>query len=706
MLCCTGKTAAKLPARCSAEPEVRGIVPSRVQTVSRTFAAAELRRSSLPGRGSVRSESVRSGRAAGGRALSVTAGKPQGRASVVGVVAHAQSGVKRGVGAGTPSEGSARPQISAGGRDCKVLSAPDPLGSRVATAPRLFDGCSTASSLPSWSPRGSPTPDFIPASWFAGADSLRKRVLTKRAAAALSRPRTVSVERWASATLPQHRAGERPKRTRSEPAACARQGHTAAGSALRPCAISGLCAKCGSPVLASSRVVQRGGHAGRFGDCSGEPASAGRQRRPLWREVRRLRKALEALDIGADGTRTVEHHLSGNRWRNAVVREDFPRARDEQRREQELAEEMRRRQALEQEEYDARVAAELAERMEREEAAKRAALETQDQHVAWRLQEREKQRLGPPHSPTPPLQLLQPVLDPDPNCVGLPPPPDELSARMRVLRIQGAGRAENPMPRSPKGLPRSTENLADVDAIEDYVEDEELGDTDALDEEEARRIQEEKDAELARMLQEREAAEADPRRHLSDLDRDRLMAIEAQDRELARLLQERERAKARRAKERARQRAALKRQQQLAAEADAILPAPPTPLSPSPPPVPAVRPTDLDVSPVYRHPGTRSDSGLQAGYQYPAEEEEEPHGYRGSPNSMSPTNIAAAIDPTYRRGSAHSPSLIECVDLESPPSPALPYMPIQGQRRCPPQPDKRTSRKEQQAGKRDACRQQ
>ncbi|XP_049770087.1 coiled-coil domain-containing protein 50 isoform X3 [Schistocerca cancellata] len=403
----------------------------------------------------------------------------------------------------------------------------------------------------------------------------------------------------------------------------------------------------------------------------------------------------------------IEHHLSGNRWRNAVVREDFPRARDEQRREQELAEEMRRRQAMEQEEYDARVAAELAERMEREEAAKRAALETQDQHVAWRLQEREKQRLGPPQSPTPPLQLLQPVLDPDPNCVGLPPPPDDLSARMRVLRIQGAGRAENPMPRSPKGLPRSTENLADVDAIEDYVEDEEPGDTDALDEEEARRIQEEKDAELARMLQEREAAEADPRRHLSDLDRDRLMAIEAQDRELARLLQERERAKARRAKERARQRAALKRQQQLAAEADAILPAPPTPLSPSPPPVPAVRPTDLDVSPVYRHPGTRSDSGLQAGYQYPAEEEEEPHGYRGSPNnSMSPTNIAAAIDPTYRRGSAHSPSLIECVDLESPPSPALPYMPIQGQRRCPPQPDKRASRKEQQAGKRDACRQQ
>lgn len=391
----------------------------------------------------------------------------------------------------------------------------------------------------------------------------------------------------------------------------------------------------------------------------------------------------------------IEHHLSGNRWRNAVVREDFPRARDEQRREQELAEEARRRQALEQEEYDARVAAELAERMEREEAARRAALETQDQHVAWRLQERERLRLEQARVP-----------DPDPNCVGLPPPPDDLSARMRVLRIQGAGRAENPPPRSQRGLRASTEHLEDVDAIEDYVEEEEeTGAAEVLDEEEARRIQEEKDAELARLLQEREAAEADPRRQLSDLDRDRLMAIEAQDRELARLLQERERAKARRAKERARQRAALKRRQQLAAEADAILPAP-APPSPSPPPLPAVRPTDLDVSPVYGHPGTRPDSGMHSGYRYPPEEETAALGYAGSPNNVSPTNIAAAIDPTYRRGSAHSPSFTECVDLESPPSPALPYMPIQGQRRCPPQPDKRAGRKEQQAGKRDACRQQ
>lgn len=54
------------------------------------------------------------------------------------------------------------------------------------------------------------------------------------------------------------------------------------------------------------------------------------------------------------------------------------------------------------------------------------------------------------------------------------------------------------------------------------------------------------------------------------LNRDRLLAIEAQDKELARLLQERERAKARRAKERAKQKALAKKQLEL--NPDQILP--------------------------------------------------------------------------------------------------------------------------------------
>lgn len=51
-------------------------------------------------------------------------------------------------------------------------------------------------------------------------------------------------------------------------------------------------------------------------------------------------------------------HLSGNRFRNAVVREDFPRAKNEQIKEQEMAEQaaaIYHRMLQEQEEHDQKV---------------------------------------------------------------------------------------------------------------------------------------------------------------------------------------------------------------------------------------------------------------------------------------------------------------------------------------------------------------
>lgn len=51
-------------------------------------------------------------------------------------------------------------------------------------------------------------------------------------------------------------------------------------------------------------------------------------------------------------------HLSGNRFRNAVVREDFPRAKNEQQKEQEMAEQaaaIYHRMLQEQEEHDIKV---------------------------------------------------------------------------------------------------------------------------------------------------------------------------------------------------------------------------------------------------------------------------------------------------------------------------------------------------------------
>ena len=71
-----------------------------------------------------------------------------------------------------------------------------------------------------------------------------------------------------------------------------------------------------------------------------------------------------------------------------------------------------------------------------------------------------------------------------------------------------------------------------------------------------RRIQEERDAELARQLQEQEGTTEEVL-----LNRDRMLAIEAQDKELAKMLQERERAKVKRARERAKQKALARKQQ-------------------------------------------------------------------------------------------------------------------------------------------------
>lgn len=70
-----------------------------------------------------------------------------------------------------------------------------------------------------------------------------------------------------------------------------------------------------------------------------------------------------------------------------------------------------------------------------------------------------------------------------------------------------------------------------------------------------REIQEQKDAELARKLQQQEDCSEE-----SQMVRDRLLAMEAQDKELAKLLQERERQKVKRAREKAKQKALAKKQ--------------------------------------------------------------------------------------------------------------------------------------------------
>ncbi|KAF5289956.1 hypothetical protein FQR65_LT11703, partial [Abscondita terminalis] len=89
----------------------------------------------------------------------------------------------------------------------------------------------------------------------------------------------------------------------------------------------------------------------------------------------------------------ISEHLQGNRFRNAVVREDFPRALDEQIREQQLAEQAA---AV----YHQMLAEQEEELQEQEDSSEQLqlnrdrllAIEAQDKELAKLLQERERQK--------------------------------------------------------------------------------------------------------------------------------------------------------------------------------------------------------------------------------------------------------------------------------------------------------------------------
>ncbi|XP_011303154.1 coiled-coil domain-containing protein 50 [Fopius arisanus] len=276
----------------------------------------------------------------------------------------------------------------------------------------------------------------------------------------------------------------------------------------------------------------------------------------------------------------IKEHYTGNKVRNAQVREDLPRARVEQQ-----LEELRYHSLVQQqEERDAMVARQVALNLEREE----------------RVKER------------------------------------ELQERMRLqLRLD--------------------DEAAQVEA--------EL--------EMQRRLQEEKDQELARQLQEEEERSVDANDGPMDdqLILDQKLAMEAQDAELARMLQDKERAKARRARERARQKKLERQQQQqqqLEGQTELERPQ---------------RPDKLDLKVSY-------DRKSRNPPQFPDPEEiqvlEDPEDNREAPN------VATIIDPTYgghrsTTSSSSSNTVSPSYVLPTPPQELMEdapcYMPIQGQRR-------------------------
>lgn len=331
----------------------------------------------------------------------------------------------------------------------------------------------------------------------------------------------------------------------------------------------------------------------------------------------------------------ISEHYTGNRFRNALVREDFPCALDEQIREQELAEQaaaLYHQMIVEQEEQDALVAKQLADKIEQEEGAKKRALEQEDEEIARQILERERlkqldrqQRLLAQQAlqTSPATSSLrtansEPISSPvtrsprKPDQYESPRKIDSAEIRSRDLHdsprrqgflmplpgqtvsqnsTQSVARNQSPIQISnnpimqsparhqqhPAQFPPQPQQTSHYRSSSDELLDNfqqcsiadalELGlPVDVVDE---RKMQEERDAELARKLQEQESCSAEE----MQLNRDRLMAIEAQDKELAKLLQERERAKVRRAKERAKQKALAKKQQeQLELNPDQILP--------------------------------------------------------------------------------------------------------------------------------------
>nr|XP_012138786.1 PREDICTED: coiled-coil domain-containing protein 50 isoform X1 [Megachile rotundata] len=216
-----------------------------------------------------------------------------------------------------------------------------------------------------------------------------------------------------------------------------------------------------------------------------------------------------------------------------------------------------------------------------------------------------------------------------------------------------------------------------------------------------RHIQEEKDEELARKLQQEEeesAIDSQDGPMNEQLLLDQKIAMEAQDAELARMLQEKERIKARKARQRARQRK-LERQQLQE-------------LDDQNPSEKLQRPDKLDLKNV------QSKSRVQTqNYPHYSDPEEIQTLDDSGENIREVPNVAAIIDPTYngnlhRNTSSSSSSTVSPTHALPTPPPELMnddapcYMPIQGQRRNQMQSPSQTHEEKHKRRVKDSCKQQ
>ncbi|XP_076756522.1 uncharacterized protein LOC143426774 isoform X1 [Xylocopa sonorina] len=217
-----------------------------------------------------------------------------------------------------------------------------------------------------------------------------------------------------------------------------------------------------------------------------------------------------------------------------------------------------------------------------------------------------------------------------------------------------------------------------------------------------RHMQEEKDEELARKLQQEEEEKAIDN-HDGPINEqlllDQKIAMEEQDAELARMLQEKERAKIRKAKQRARQRK-LERQQLQELEEQNLTEKP-------------QRPDRLDLK------SAQTKNRMQQALSYP--QYPDPEEIQILDDSLEPVkevqNVAAIIDPTYngslhRNTSSSSSSTVSPTYALPTPPPELMndetpcYMPIQGQRRNQMQSPSQAHEEKHKRRVKDSCKQQ
>lgn len=232
-----------------------------------------------------------------------------------------------------------------------------------------------------------------------------------------------------------------------------------------------------------------------------------------------------------------QNHLLTNRERNQLLRQDTPKAREEQIREDHqaaIAQTALELSLAQQEARDADLAANLSLQLNVKELEKKHQQEEQDMMFARTLMEEEKETRRQHR------ELRQ--VEREAAYLGINTGNDNVALLSRKERRERNasrnGASEGSAPASSSGV------SSDLSDLSDFC----LQPTEDMDEEEQRALQEEQDA------------DQDGKRRGDLLHQDQLLAIEAQDRELAKVLQEQERAKAKKARQKARQKALQKQQ--------------------------------------------------------------------------------------------------------------------------------------------------